>query len=96
MTTKLIADQPMLISIPVITATNMISMWIAMTYNEKNLKEFIYKFEISTKYDDKKDELENWFKDNNVPYKRFMYYFENDKTEEKGETSEEFNFVFFV
>ena len=40
MTTKLIADQPMEISIPVITVTNMISMWIAMTYNEKNLKEF--------------------------------------------------------
>lgn len=86
MTTKLIADQPMQISIPVITVTNMISMWIAMTYNEKNLKEFIYKFEISTKFDDKKDELENWFKDNNVPYKRFWYYFENDKSDEKGET----------
>ena len=85
-TTKLIADQPMQISIPVVTITNMISMWIAMTYNEKNLKEFIYKFEISTKYEDKKDELEKWFKDNNVPYKRFWYYFENDKDEEKGET----------
>ena len=86
MTTKLIADQPMQISIPVITVTNMISMWIAMTYNERNLKEFIYKFEISTKYDDKKDELENWFKEHNVPYKRFWYYFENDKSNEKGET----------
>ena len=46
----------------------------------------IYKFEISTKFDDKKEELENYFKENNIPYKRFWYYYENNKQDEAGET----------
>lgn len=83
---KSIATVDVLTSCIVLVITNTISITSAMIFQQKNLKEYIYKFEISTKYDEKKDELEQYFKEHNIPYKRFWYYFENNKEDEKGET----------
>ena len=83
---KHIAGVDLIISCIVVTVTAMISMWIAMSYSEKHIKEYVYKFEITTKNENCKTALEEWFKDNNVPYKRFWYFFNNDKKDEQGDT----------
>ena len=84
--TKYIADQNLVLSLFVVTITNMISMYIAMSYNEKNLKQFIYKFEISIKDDEICRKLQQDFKDEHIPTKRYYYLFDNDKEDEIGET----------
>ena len=81
--TKNIATQPLEISLPVITITNGISMWIAMWYSEKSLKEYVYNWEITTKYPNIRFELKNRFKELNIPYEYFYYYFENNKNNEE-------------
>lgn len=90
MTTKLIASQPIEVSIPVITLTNMLSMWIAMTYSERQLKEYIFNFEITTKYPKLRFELKDKFKKLNIPYEYQWYYYENDKENEEGIETNEF------
>ena len=83
---KAISGADVVVSCVVVVIATTISYTSAMIYQQKHLKEYIYKFEISTKYDDKKEELERYFKDNNIPYKRFWYFFENNKEDEQGET----------
>ena len=83
---KAISTANVVVSCVVMVIATTLSISSAMIYQAKNLKEYIYKFEISTKFDEKKDELEKWFKENNVPYKRFWYYYKNDKQDEEGET----------
>lgn len=83
---KAISGSNVIVSCVVMVIATTISITSAMLYQQKHLKEYIYKFEISTKFDDKKDELEKYFKENNIPYKRFWYYYENNKQDEKGET----------
>lgn len=77
--TKNIATQPLEISLPVITITNGISMWIAMWYSEKSLKEYVYNWEITTKYPNIRFELKDKFKELNIPYQYQSYWYENDK-----------------
>ena len=77
--TKNISSQPLEISIPVITITNAVSMWIAMTYSAKQLKTYVYCFEISTKYNNIRFELKDKFKELNIPYQYNFYWYENDK-----------------
>ena len=84
--TKNIATQPLEISLPVITITNGISMWIAMWYSEKSLKEYIYKFEISIKSDEICEEIKKKFKEKNIPWKQYWFYYENNKEDEPGDT----------
>ena len=77
--TKRIAEVDLIVSCTVVTITNMISIYVAMLYSEKQLKEYIYTFEITTKYVDKRFELKDKFKELNIPYEYQYYYFENDK-----------------
>ena len=77
--TKRIAEVDLIVSCTVVTITNMISIFIAMLYSERQLKEYIYTFEITTKYVDKRFELKDQFKALNIPYEYQYYYFENDK-----------------
>lgn len=81
--TKRIAEVDLVVSCTVITITNMISMWIAMVYSEKQLKEYIYNYEITTKYPKLRFELKDKFKELNIPYQYSYYYFENDKNNEE-------------
>lgn len=83
---KAISGADVVVSCVVVVIATTISYTSAMIYQQKHLKEYIYKFEISTKYDEKKEELERYFKDNNIPYKRFWYFYENNKEDERGET----------
>ena len=83
---KAISGSNVIVSCVVMVIATTMSVTSAMLYQQKHLKEYIYKFEISTKFDDKKEELENYFKENNIPYKRFWYYYENNKQDEAGET----------
>lgn len=60
-----------------------ISIWASMTYSQKNLKEYIYTYEITTKYPHIRFELKDKFKALNIPYEYQYYYFENDKNNEE-------------
>ena len=84
--TKRIAEVDLVVSCTVITITNMISMWIAMIYNEKQLKEYIFKFEISIKSDYICEEIKKKFKEQNIPWKQYWFYYENNKENEPGDT----------
>lgn len=84
--TKRISEVDLAISCTVITITNMISMYVAMLYSEKNLKEFVYKFEITTKFDEICEEIKKKFKEQNIPWKQYWYYYENNKENEQGNT----------
>lgn len=84
--TKRITEVDLTISCTIITITNMISMYIAMLYSEKNLKEYIYKFEITIKSDEICEEIKKKFKEHNIPWKQYWYYYENNKENEKGDT----------
>lgn len=63
-----------------------LSIWASMTYSQKNLKEHIYTFEITTKFAAIKDELKPIFKFYNIPYEYSTYLFENDKDKAEEKT----------
>ena len=63
-----------------------ISIWASMSFSQKNLKDYIYKFEISIKSDDLCEEIKKKFKEHNIPWKQYFYYYENNKEDEKGDT----------
>lgn len=60
-----------------------LSIWASMTYSQKNLKEHIYTFEITTKFLSIKKELKPIFKFYNIPYEYSIYWFENDKDKDE-------------
>lgn len=63
-----------------------VSIWASMSFSQKHLKEYIYKFEISIKSDDICEEIKRQFKKQNIPWKQYFYYYENNKENEIGDT----------
>ena len=80
---KAISNSDVVVSCVVMVIATTLSISSAMIYQQKHLKEFIYTFEITTKYADKRFELKDRFKELNIPYEYQYYYFENDKNKDE-------------
>lgn len=79
---KSISEVNLLTSCIVMVITTTISISSAMIYQQRHLKEYIYTFEITTKYPKIRFELKDAFKALNIPYQYQYYYFQNDKDSE--------------
>jgi len=91
---KTIAQSDVVISCVVMVIATTLSITSAMLYQQKHLKEYVYTFEITTKYPDIRFELKDKFKALNIPYEYQWYYYENDKNNDdeisKGIENNEF------
>ena len=76
---KAISSANIYVSCAVMVIATTLSISSAMIYQAKNLKEYIYTYEITTKYPKLRFELKDKFKALNIPYEYQYYYFENDK-----------------
>ena len=80
---KTIAQSDIVISCIVMVIATTLSISSAMLYQQKHLKEYVYNFEITTKYPNLRFELKDKFKALNIPYEYQYYYFENDKNNDE-------------
>ena len=80
---KAISTSNIYISCIVMVIATTISISSAMLYQQHNLKEYVYNFEITTKYTNLRFELKDQFKALNIPYEYQCYYFENDKNNDE-------------
>lgn len=80
---KTIAQSDVVVSCVVMVIATTISISSAMLYQQHNLKEYIYNYEITTKYPELRFELKDKFKELNIPYQYQWYYFENNKNNEE-------------
>ena len=80
---KTIAQSDVIVSCIVMVIATTLSISSAMLYQQRNLKEYIYNYEITTKYPELRFELKYKFKELNIPYQYSYYYFENDKNNEE-------------